>query len=339
MQQQPYNLPGPSPMSLQQSCVMAPQQPGWEVHRRYEDIMSLNYGRNHFVQKNEYPYNRIDYIYRFKFRGEGVCITLIHGTQYTSLSVGGNGGQTWWDKASRFLDKQCKRLQSGDLQKPGADTGDNKKPLVSEKEFRDFFAIPNVYGTYDLPWPRSTILLYKYSSNTSIKYWEIPENTLKRVDNEPGRDGRDAEEIMIEDLENIQDYLTIQPDDIEGSYKAILSVEVILSYSPCDKCSQSLCLLKETMDKKVKESLSLTKEVEDEEKVKFKITFSNFYKHLEIFDNEHIEGLKNLLRSDIKLDIFSDDNWDYFFNAAGLVTERQKEKGLTRKFYNILKDQ
>ncbi|XP_076088059.1 uncharacterized protein LOC143058459 [Mytilus galloprovincialis] len=94
-----------STMFMPQPLPMPSQQPGWEVHRSYKDIMFLNYGRNPFVQKNEYPNNRIDY--RFKFRGEEVCITLVHGSQYTSLCVGGNGGQTWWDKASRILDKQC----------------------------------------------------------------------------------------------------------------------------------------------------------------------------------------------------------------------------------------
>lgn len=203
-------------------------------------------------------------------------------------------------------------------------SGENKKPLVSEEEFRNCFAIPYAYGTNGpskKKWSHETILLYKYSSNATTKYWEITEDTWKRIVN---NSAQHAERIMIEDLENIQNYLTIQPDDYEGGYKAILSVEVILSYSPCDGCSLRLCQLKKQLD----------------EKVKFKITFSNFYKHTEERygkeGKDNIEGLKDLLRSDVKLDVFSDDNWHYFFNAAGLVTERQKRERDDKKILQYL---
>lgn len=197
------------------------------------------------------------------------------------------------------------------------------------------FAIPYDYGRDGSKWPHNTILLYKYSSNATTKYWDIPEDTWKRIDNEKGKH---AEKKMIKDLENIQEYLTIQPDDYKGSNKAILSVEVISSYSPCEDCSWELCHIKEKLDKKVKQSktrnkgsdtflekfsaLSLTTETEEVDKIKFKITFSNFYRHLKKYDNQNMKGLKKLLKNDIKLDIFTDDNWDYFINAAGLVTER-----------------
>ncbi|CAG2244085.1 unnamed protein product [Mytilus edulis] len=151
-------------------------------------------------------------------------------------------------------------------------------------------------------------LLYKYSSNATSKYWGIPEDTWKKIVNTQFKkgecDGKHAKLIMIEDLENIQDYLTIQPDDYEESYKAILSVEVISSYSPCYPCAQALCKVKKKQDEKVKQiktrnkdpgtvredfsALSSTTEIEAEETIKLKITFSTFYKHLEYF----ISGLR-----------------------------------------------
>ncbi|XP_052079338.1 uncharacterized protein LOC127717648 [Mytilus californianus] len=228
--------------------------------------------------------------------------------------------------------------------------GGHHKQLVKEKEFRKYFANSYAYGIHGEKWPTKTILLYRYSSNATTKYQDIPEDTWKRLDNEPKindvDNGRHAELIMIEDLRKIQDYLYIQPIDYEGRYNAILSLEVILSYSPCADCSKRLCLEKEEMDKRVKQSkkkyfnsvqenlsaVSPTTEVEEEETIKMKITFSNFYMHNEISNKE---GLKNLLKSDIKLDIFTDDNWKYFFNAAGLVTKRQIREKADKK---ILQD-
>ncbi|XP_071149006.1 uncharacterized protein [Mytilus edulis] len=355
MQQQPYNLPGPSPMSLQQPFVMAPQQQGKEVHRRYKDIMSLHYGRNPFVQKNDINNENV---YRFKFRGKDVCITLYHDVLYMEdilyMHVDGNGKTEWCDAATPILDKQCEGLQSGELKLPGVKTGENKKELVSEEEFHKCFAIPYAYGTNGPKWSHETILLYKYSSNSTTKYWQIPENTWKRVHNIPGK--QHAELKMIKDLENIQDYLTIQPDDNEGSYQCILSVEVILSYSPCDKCSYALFHDKEKMDEKLRKrkegnkdiavlktlsAFSLTQEVdkeEEEEKIEFKITFSNFYNHLERFPDgkNNMKGLENLMRKEIKLDIFTDNNWQYFFNAAGLVTKRQRRERDDEKILQYL---
>lgn len=67
--------------------------------------MFLNYGRNPFVQKIEDPNNRI--YYRFRFRGEEVCITLSPDPPYISLCVDGNGRQQWLKEATPILDKQC----------------------------------------------------------------------------------------------------------------------------------------------------------------------------------------------------------------------------------------
>lgn len=38
------------------------------------------------------------------------------------------------------------------------------------------------------------------------------------------------------------------------------------------------------------------------------------------------EGLMDLLEKDIKLENFSDENWQYLFNAAELKTDRQRRE-------------
>lgn len=55
------------------------------------------------------------------------------------------------------------------------------------------------------------------------------------------------------------------------------------------------------------------------EAIEFKINFSNFNKY---FEPKNHKGLKQLLKSGIKLDILTDDNWN-FFNATGLEAPRQ----------------
>ncbi|CAG2205355.1 unnamed protein product [Mytilus edulis] len=70
-------------------------------------------------------------------------------------------------------------------------------------------------------------------------------------------------------------------------------------------------------------------------------------KFLSTLGKENDQGLKNLLKSEIKLDTFKDDNWEDFFDTAGLsseiqskeehlVTKRQKERKMTENFWNIL---
>ncbi|CAC5387346.1 unnamed protein product [Mytilus coruscus] len=231
----------------------------------------------------------------------------------------------------------------------GTEKGANGHPLVSLKEFREQFAIPFKYGDREKPWPRSTILLYKYSSKATLKYGDIPENTWIRIDNAIGKH---AEIIMIKDLKKIQHHLEEQADYNVGSYKGILSIEVILNYSPDSDCSNKLCICKKYLDEEIAKQrtngnegpadkvrkMSLTTEVEKVEKIKFKITFSNFYKHIEeLYGKENMEGLTNLLKSDITLDILTDENWKYFFNAAGLVTERQRREKDDKKILQYLK--
>ncbi|VDI74117.1 Hypothetical predicted protein, partial [Mytilus galloprovincialis] len=234
----------------------------------------------------------------------------------------------------------------------------NGQPLVSLEEFHEVFAIPFKYGDREQPWPRSTILLYKYSSKATVKYRDIPENTWIRIDNAIGKH---AEIIMIKDLKKIQNHLEVQPDYKVGSYKGILSIEVIINYSPDRDCSDKLCTCKKYLDAEIVKQrkdveivkqrtnryegpadkvrkMSPTTEVGRVENIKFKITFSNFYKHIEeIYGPENMEGLTNLLKSDIKLDILTDENWTYFFNAAGLETERQKREKDDKKILQYLK--
>lgn len=148
---------------------------------------------------------------------------------------------------------------------------------------------------------------------------------------------------MIEDLRKIQNYY-------EEHYKAILSLDVIIRYSPCADCSQRLCSEKEQMDRLLKQSkkrnkcsnsvhenmssVSSTTEV-DEEKIKMKITFANFYMYNDIFNKN---GLANLWRKDIKLEVFTGVNQKYFFKAAGLVTRGQIRETDDKKILQELKE-
>ncbi|XP_071176976.1 uncharacterized protein [Mytilus edulis] len=240
----------------------------------------------------------------------------------------------------------------------GTEKGANGQPLVSLEEFHEVFAVPFKYGESEKPWPRSTILLYKYSSKATVKYVDIPENTWIRVDNAIGKH---AEIIMIKDLKKIQNHLEEQADYKVGSYKGILSIEVIINYSPDRDCSDKLCTCKKYLDAEIVKQrrdveiakqrtnryegpadkvrkMSPTTEVERGENIKFKITFSNFYKHIkDIYGPENMKGLTNLLKSDIKLDILTDENRTYFFNAAGLETERQRREKDDKKILQYLK--
>lgn len=149
---------------------------------------------------------------------------------------------------------------------------------------------------------------------------------------------------MIEELEIIQGFLEKHTDYCEESYQGIHHIEVISSYSPCKGCSDRLCDLKKNLEEKLKicKSRNSTETEVDElsttfnksimlntENINFQITFSTFYYH----DNSENEiGLINLLKNEIKLDTFTDDNWEYFFEAAGLSSEIQsKEKHLVTK--------
>ncbi|CAC5414655.1 unnamed protein product [Mytilus coruscus] len=162
--------------------------------------------------------------------------------------------------------------------------GVSQEPLVSLKEFNENFAFPFKYGDTSKPWPRKTILLYKYSSNAINKSFIYPENTWKKVENEQGR--RHAEVIMIESLRSIQD--SLENDfccPAQSLYEGIHSIEVIQSYSPCSSCSAELCSFKRTLDEKITANriarISLTTNFKRLEEIKFQITFSNFYMHTE----------------------------------------------------------
>ncbi|VDI53519.1 Hypothetical predicted protein [Mytilus galloprovincialis] len=202
----------------------------------------------------------------------------------------------------------------------------NKDPLVSLEEFRSHFANASRYLTANETWPHSTILLYKYVYNVNVAFNNTynPENTWKRVDNYPTTEfttGNErpmhAELIMIEQLREIR------------QYQSIHRIEVIQSYSPCRNCSDALCKFKEELDgEKIKGSSGVPSDLEKGEAMEFKITFSNFFKHN---DRTNQGGLTNLLKRGIKLDIFTDENWKYFFNFTGLVTERRQRREIDDK--------
>lgn len=208
-------------------------------------------------------------------------------------------------------------------------------PLVSIEEFKENFACPFKYGDTSKPWPRKTILVYRYSSNGVNKSIKFPENTWIRLDNEPY--GRHAEIIML-------DFLEMNQKLLEGRCDVgivIHSIEVIQNYSPCYSCSAKLCSFKTILDKKTTgyiARLGPTTDFIGVKEIKFQITFSNFYMHTEKYENgpKNIEGLKDLLNSDIKLDTFTDKG-QYYFNATGLLTERQKRENDDKKILQYLK--
>lgn len=123
----------------------------------------------------------------------------------------------------------------------------NFKLIVSPDEFQEIFAHPYSYYRNPALWPKTTILLYKYGSNATTKFVDIPEGIWRRVKNKPGKH---AESIMISDLEAIQGYLKQQPDYSGGRYKGIHTVEVILSY--CSNCSTQLCDLKNSLEQDIR---------------------------------------------------------------------------------------
>ncbi|XP_063441954.1 uncharacterized protein LOC134722274 [Mytilus trossulus] len=207
--------------------------------------------------------------------------------------------------------------------------GGYNESLASLEDFNKVFAIPLKYSDSSKSWPSIPVLLYKYASNTTGKHFDIPENTWIRVDS---RLGQHAESIMVTDLINTQDFLESQVEYYTGSrYQGIHSIEVILSYSPCSTCSNKLCGLKGILDEKITQHMmtifSIGTDVEETEKTEFKITFSNFNKNnVDEQGYENNEGLKNLRKNDVNLYIKSDDDWQDFLKAAGLVTERRKRE-------------
>ncbi|CAG2205361.1 unnamed protein product [Mytilus edulis] len=198
----------------------------------------------------------------------------------------------------------------------------NFKLIVSPDEFQEIFAHPYSYYRNPALWPKTTILLYKYGSNATTKFVDIPEGIWRRVKNKPRKH---AESIMISDLEAIQGYLKQQPDYSGGRYKGIHTVEVILSYSPCSNCSTQLCDLKNSLEQDIRapeedpdetgDAISqLNKQIAGLRMtdINFQIIFSNFYLHR---DEKNREGLINLSRNNIKLDILTGEKWKYFYMA------------------------
>ncbi|XP_052079349.1 uncharacterized protein LOC127717650 isoform X2 [Mytilus californianus] len=239
--------------------------------------------------------------------------------------------------------------------------------LVSIEEFKSIFAIPYKYRNKKEPWPHTVTLLYKYSSNANTKYEDIPENTWKRIDNDPMiRDykGEHAESIMIKQLMEIQNHLKKQKDYNRGSYKGIHTIDVILSFSPCNKhphcCSTKLCDFKaslendirsavdssngttvETADDLNKKMSNLNMEgkekevaekmpnsnIEGKEKEGAKIEMNIQFSNFYL-DNvsENREGLKNLRQKGIKLDVLTGDKWIYFYRAIGFELPEGREE-------------
>ncbi|VDI57478.1 Hypothetical predicted protein [Mytilus galloprovincialis] len=238
-------------------------------------------------------------------------------------------------------------------------TGANNQTFVSKADFQEKFAIPYRYGDKSKPWPHTTILLYKYSSNAITKYPVIPENTWQRIDNDPRNayyEGGHAESILIKKMTKTQEHLKKQPYNDRESYNGIHTIEVILNYSPCHCCSTKLCDFKKILERDVS-ALELTvcsndsKDGDDafatmfqslrtKGNVDIKITFANFYKY---YSKENMEGLKELLRNDIELDLLTGDTWLNFFDAVGFdrttelpIGRKDREKADEKMLENIM---
>lgn len=319
-----------------------------------------------FVRKGKEGQNGM--VCSFQYKEKSVTITLYEST--TTLRIQGKGCQQWFDgeflkfekqlrienphsttsTASYQHDGQSQQIQQQPpySQEPPISNvtsqPSDKQPGVSIKEFQTIFAVPK--GT----WPHTIILLYKYSSNASTKYQDIPENTWQRIDNDPkvkkrDYEGEHAESIMIKQLTEIQNHLKKQRDYERGSYNGIRTIDIILNYSPCNEdphyCSTILCHFKDSLKKDIKaaeeafndtcasaiaactEKVSkLTVKGKDEEVPKIKITFANFYKY---YEAESIEGLKNLRRNGIELDVLTGDKWNDFYKAIGFELPAGRE--------------
>lgn len=196
------------------------------------------------------------------------------------------------------------------------------------------------------PWPHETILLFRYSTieePDEASHWMRQDNEPKS----PGIDKMHAEFKMIKILKTLN---------------SISRIEVILNYSPCSDCSEKLCSLKRDLDKEYKQSKNIEREMKaidsmikgtedlslnpgdkEEDKIEFKITFSYFYRVYTGMSgtgiNKHSQGIINLFKNEIKLEILTYDKWQYFFKETGLLHEREKREWEVKSFLDALQEQ
>jgi cytidine deaminase len=149
------------------------------------------------------------------------------------------------------------------------------------------------YGTYRYKWPKKTILLCQCSVETTSgeKYAVTPLIRFNNIFK-----GNHAEEEMINYLENHTQSLLKLP----GICNAKLSM--ILSYSPCNICSEAILEFKSNFKKFTQCSLEI------------EIKFSNIYNCYES-QNSHVKGLHELISGGVRLSVFCGKNdWKWFTN-------------------------
>lgn len=146
-------------------------------------------------------------------------------------------------------------------------------------------------------WPKSTIVL----SKVKIDYVKSSERLDKIPKNEIHRNDKDnhAEIIFFYYLKKEINRLQ---NDKEVEIKKI-KVLLVQNYSPCRDCADAILKFKETEVKDIKFSLT--------------VKFANFYRH---YKQRNIEGLENLLRNNVSLELLQGKgDWKDFLSNTIFV--------------------
>ncbi|XP_053382249.1 uncharacterized protein LOC123541419 [Mercenaria mercenaria] len=172
-------------------------------------------------------------------------------------------------------------------------------------------------------WPSSTILLYKIRiKRETTKAQKLLHqsgcSSLQcerwiRVDNDSCR-GFHAETILIQQVNDLLDCL--REDRSLFSVRQI-SIDIVLSYSPCSNCAKSLIKLKETIENVVFYDRSFIF-------CDMNVKFANFYQH---YRHENIKNLIKMTHSQIQLSVFNGlcDWKDFLDNTVKLSLDVQSE--------------
>ncbi|CAB4045246.1 C-, partial [Paramuricea clavata] len=143
------------------------------------------------------------------------------------------------------------------------------------------------YGENGWLWPSATIVLSIGKITSTTK--ENPFNWARS-----NAMGRHAEERFLDELET----------EISKHHEVTkIEAKLVQNYSPCSVCAHALIEFKKKMQNK-NIDFSLT------------IKFANFYRHT-LAPNK--EGLMNLLRNDVKLELLQGkDEWEAFLNYENI---------------------
>ena len=153
--------------------------------------------------------------------------------------------------------------------------------ILSEHKFRTRFAHGCRYGTQDA-WPKETILFYRLIGEDKPTSWKM----ISSYSTTPLH----VEITMMNDEDLI-------PTTLQHS---TYTLEMIISFSPCKKCSDELIRFKNTF-KSMKKTLRVT------------IRISSFYQVFNPRITYNMDGLLNLLKENVVLKVFDgDSDWTEF---------------------------